>query len=636
MMNKIDRRVFLQTSGLGTAAALVGPSALLAEAAEMGAGEVQQLPVRSEVKPSDTWDLSSLFPNDEAWEQAFAAWNKQIEGYATFQGKLAESEGTLAACMQFNLEVGRAADRLGTYAMLKTAEDQQNSAYQRMQGRFVQAASQAAQAASYIQPEILAIPSAKMETFLQSSQLAPYKLLLERILRFKPHTLGEKEEKLLAMQTEMAEAAGRIFRQLHDADLKFGAVKDDKGRTIELSHASFMTLLHSPDRDVRRNAFHTYYQQFAAHDHTLAAVLNASILRDIYYAKARNYPSALQAALFPDQVPLAVYDQLIGSIHRQLPALHHYYDVRRRKMKLKDIHHYDTYVPILPNMQVQHTWDEAVKTILAALQPLGSEYVGVLEHGLEDRWCDRYENRGKQSGAFSAGSYDGNPYILMNYQSDVLDHVFTLAHEAGHSMHSYFSAKNQPYAYYDYAIFVAEVASTFNEQLLSKYLLDHARDKKERAYLLNRQIDAIRSTIFRQTMFAEFEKLAHASAESGEPLTLERFKEIYHGLLAAYFGPEFTLDAELDLECLRVPHFYRAFYVYKYATGMSAAMALVDRVTGGGQRELDDYLGFLKGGCSKDPLDLLRGAGVDMEKPDRVDHALAQFERMVKELDGLV
>jgi oligoendopeptidase F len=641
MSNKIGRRGFLQTAGLGTAAAIVGGPAVAAQAAESGTAAAKQaakqLPARSDVKTSDTWDLSSLFPNDDAWETAFAAWKQQIDGYATFQGKLAEGPQKLAACMQFHLEVGRAGDRLGTYAMLKTAEDQSNSTYQRMQGRYVQAGSHAAQMASYMQPEILAIPSATMEEFLQAAPLAPYKLLLERIVRYKPHTLGQQEEKLLAMQTEMAESAGRIFRQLQDADLKFGTVKDDKGQTVELSHASYMTLLYSPDGDVRRRAFETYYQQYTAHEHTLAAVLNASIQRDVYYAKARNYPSALEAAMFPDQVPVAVYDQLITSIHRQLPGLYHYYDLRRRKMRLKEIHHYDTYVPILPNMQTPHTWDQAVQLVLTALQPLGNEYGSVLERGLKkDRWCDRYENRGKQSGAFSAGSYDGNPYILINYQSDVLDHVFTLAHEAGHSMHSHFSAKHQPYAYYDYAIFVAEVASTFNEQLLSKYLLDHARDKQERAYLLNRQIDAIRATIFRQTMFAEFEKLSHASAESGEPLTLERFKEIYHGLLKTYFGPDFVLDAELDLECLRVPHFYHAFYVYKYATGMSAAMALVDRVTGGGQPELDDYLGFLKGGCSKDPLDLLRGAGVDMEKPYRVDHALQQFDRMVKELDELI
>jgi oligoendopeptidase F len=505
-----------------------------------------------------------------------------------------------------------------------------------MQGRFMQTASRAAQVASYLRPEILAIPAAKMDAFIESPELKPYKLMLTRILRFKPHTLGEKEERLLAMQSEMSEAAGKIFRQLNDTDMKFGTVTNEKGEPVELSHASFSTLLYSPDRKVRSTAFHTYYQQYAAYAHTFAASLAGSVDRDVYYAKARNYPSALESALFPDLVPVSVYDNLIASIHRQLPALHHYYDVRRRKMKLDEIHHYDTYVPILSEIRTHHTWDEAIKTVLSALAPLGNEYCEALGHGLNNRWCDRYENRGKRSGAFSAGSYDGPPYILMNYQPDVLDHVFTLAHEAGHSMHSYYSAKTQPYPYYGYSIFVAEVASTFNEQLLAKHLLAKARDKQEKAFLLNRQIDAIRATIFRQTMFAEFEKLTHASVEAGEPLTLDRIKEIYHGLLKLYFGPQFALDPELDLECLRVPHFYRAFYVYKYATGMSAAMALADRVTGGGSKELDDYLGFLKGGCSKDPLDLLRGAGVDMEKPERVDNALLQFGQMVNELDTLL
>jgi oligoendopeptidase F len=293
-------------------------------------------------------------------------------------------------------------------------------------------------------------------------------------------------------------------------------------------------------------------------------------------------------------------------------------------------------VPMFEDIQTHYEWNDAVKLIVTALHPLGEEYCNVLGKGLSGRWCDRYENQGKKSGAFSNGSYDGQPYILINYQPDVLDSVFTLAHEGGHSMHSHYSAKTQPFAYYDYTLFVAEVASTFNEMLLGKYLLDHAKDKKERAYLINREIDSMRATIFRQTMFAEFDKLIHASVESGEPLTVDRLKELYHGLLALYFGPHFTLDADLDLECLRVPHFYRTFYVYKYATGMSASLALTNRVTGGGKKELDDYLNFLKGGCSKDPLDLLRGAGVDMEKPAGVDNALAQFGRYVEELDSLV
>ncbi|OHB70806.1 MAG: oligoendopeptidase F, partial [Planctomycetes bacterium RBG_13_63_9] len=565
----------------------------------------KQLPPRSKVRKCDQWDLGSLFPSDTAWETAFAAWQKRIARYARYQGRLADGAKTLAACLKFDLDFDRSGERLGTYAFLRSAEDTTEDKYQRMQGRFTHAASQAAQAASYIRPEILAIPSARLEKLLADKRLAPFRLILSRLIRYRPHTLGNNEEKLLAMQTEMAQAADQVFHQLNDADLKFPAVKDERGRWVQLSHATFSTLLHSPKRSVRKTAFHRYYTQFADHQHTLAAALKGSIDGNLYYARARNHPSALEASLFADQVPVLVYDGLIDSVHRHLPALHHYYEVRRRKMRIRQIHHYDTYVPILAQLQTRTSWSQAVDQVCAALEPLGSDYCGVLDNGLNGRWCDRYENRGKRSGAFSCGSFDGDPYILMNYQSDVLDHVFTLAHEAGHSMHSYYSAKRQPYAYYQYAIFVAEVASTFNEQLLSRHLMQRARDDRRRAFLVNRQIDAMRGTIFRQTMFAEFEKITHALAESGEPLTVDRFKEIYHALLELHFGPDFTLDEELDLECFRIPHFYRAFYVYKYATGMSAAIALANRVLDGGPRELADYRRFLAAGCSKDPLDLL-------------------------------
>ncbi len=597
---------------------------------------LKQLPPRSKVKPSDTWDLFSLFADDQTWEKAFTRWEKRIAGYAKYRGKLAEDVGTLAACLKFDLEFDRAGERLGTYAFLKTAEDTAEGKYQRMRGRFTNAASRAAQAASYIRPEILAISTAKLKKLLADKRLAPYRLMLERLIRHKPHTLGKKEEKLLAMQIEMAQTSGQVFRQLNDADMKFDTVRNEQGQWVELSHATYGALLHSPKRSVRKAAFHKYCRQYTDHQHTLATSLGGSIQCDIYYARARNHPSSLAAALFPDRVPVSVYDNLIASVHQHLPALHRYYDVRRRKMRLRQIHHYDTYVPVLADLQTRHTWKQAVKTVIDALQPLGSDYCGALEKGLNGCWCDRYENRGKQSGAFSCGSFDADPYILMNYQADVLDHVFTLAHEAGHSMHSYFSARKQPYQYYDYAIFVAEVASTFNEQLLSRHLLKNARDDQHRAYLVNRQIDAMRATIFRQTMFAQFEKITHETAESGEPLTVDRFKEIYHELLNQYFGPDFTLDDELDLECLRIPHFYQAFYVYKYATGMSAAIALAERVTRGGPKELNNYLNFLGGGCSKDPLDLLRNAGVDMEQPAAVDTALDQFNRLVEELDALI
>lgn len=598
--------------------------------------KVKHLPRRDQVKPVDQWDLASLFPDDASWETAFTKWEKRIGGYRRFQGKLGTSAKALAGCLKFDADLDRDGERLGTYAFLKTAEDTANSTYQRMQGRYHNAASRAGQAASYIRPEILAISAPKMKKYLAAKELAPYRLLLERLLRYKPHTLTEGEEKLLAMQSEMASAAGQIFRQLNNADLKFGTIENDQGETIELSHGTFSAMLHAPKRSVRQTAFQQYYRQFAAHENTLAATLAGSIQRDVYYAKARGYKGALAGALFPDNVPQSVYDNLIAAVRRNLPALHGYYELRRRKMKLKDIHHYDTYVPILSELESRHTWDEAVKAVVSALAPLGSEYCDVLSSGLKSRWCDRYENQGKQSGAFSSGSFDGEPFILMNYQSDVLDHVFTLAHEAGHSMHSYYSAKTQPFQYYNYTIFVAEVASTFNEQLLSKHLMANAGSDRERAFLINREIDSIRATILRQTMFAEFEKITHALAEANEPLTVERFRSVYRELLEAYFGPDFTLDPELSLECFRIPHFYNAFYVYKYATGLSAAIALAERVTKGGPRELAAYLNFLKGGCSKDPLDLLRDAGVDMRKPEPVDTALAYFGRLVKELDELL
>lgn len=599
--------------------------------------KTKSLPKRAQVKQSDTWNLASLFKSDAAWEQAFKKWQRHIPGYAKFRGKLASSPTTLAHCLQFDADFDRAGERLGNYAFLKTAEDQANSDYQRMKGRFQHVATQAAEASSWIRPEILSIPAKTMDRFLKSKELAPWRIALDRILRYRPHTLTPREEQLLAMQGQMAEASNQIFRQLNDADLKWGMVRNEKGELVELSHSSFSAFLHSPSRPVRQEAFIQYYQQFDAHKNTIAASLNGSVQRDVYYARARNYPSALESALFPDKVPVAVYDNLIASIHRHLPALYRYYELRRRKMKLKDIHHYDTYVPILADLEKRHTWDQAVKAIIDALEPLGDEYARALHQGLtSQRWADRYPNQGKQSGAFSSGGYDGYPYILMNYQPAVLDHVFTLAHEAGHSMHSFFSARNQPYQYYSYTIFVAEVASTFNEQLLLQHLLKTAPDKKERAYLVNHAIDEIRGTIIRQTMFAEFEKITHALVESGEPLTVETLRSQYRKLLDLYFGPDFAIDQQLSLECLRIPHFYRAFYVYKYATGLSAAIALSQRVLNGGQRELSDYLSFLKGGCSKYPLDLLRDAGVDMEKPAAVNAAMTRFGQLVEELDDLL
>jgi oligoendopeptidase F len=596
----------------------------------------ERLPTRAEVPTADTWDLASLFASDAAWEQAFAEWEKTVGFYANFRGTLGNGPAALAAAIEFDLGVERQGDRLGTYAFLKHSEDVADSKYQGMKGRYIGVAARAAEASSFLRPEILALPQATLESYLTADELAPYRVTLKRLIRFKPHTLSEKEERLLALQIEPAQTPRNVFDQLTDADFKFGTIELEPGRTIELSHGSFMVCLEHPNREVRQKAFHQYYAEFTDHANTLAATLAGSIKQDVYQAKVRNYESARAAALFPDVVPEAVYDNLLAAVRKNLPAVHKYYQVRRRAMNLPDIHFYDVYVPILADMQKHTPWDDAVGMVLDALKPLGPAYADALARGLRGRWCDRYENKGKHSGAFSSGCYDSEPYILMNYKPDVLDHVFTLAHEAGHSMHTYFSVKNQPFQYHSYTIFVAEVASTFNEQLLSDYLLARAKDDRERAYYLNREIDDIRKTIVRQTMFAEFEKVTHALAEANEPLTLDALKTEYRKLLEAYFGPDFVLDGELSLECLRIPHFYRAYYVYKYATGLSAAIALAERVAKGGKAELDAYLGFLKGGSSKDPLDLLRDAGVDMETPGPVDAPHPRLARRVDELFHLL
>ena len=599
-------------------------------------GLVKKLPNRNKVKAADTWDLSSLFPSDAAWEKSFRKWEKGIADFEPFRGKLGKSATQLAKCLILDCEFDRLGERLGAYAFLKTTEDQTNGDYQRMVGRFQNVATRAGEATSFIRPEIMAIPQPRMKKFLESKSLTEFQLLLERLRRDRKHTLGEKEEQLLAMQGEMASAAGNIFRKLLDADLKFGHVEDESGNSIELTNATLSQLLQSPKRKVRKQAFHQFYDQFQAHENSLAAALAGSVQKDAYYAKVRGYSSSLERALFPDKVPQSVYDNLIECVRANLPAVHHYLDVRRRKMKLKKIHMYDTYAPILPGLRKKTTWKQACDSILTALQPLGDEYCNVLRDGLYGRWCDRYPNRNKQSGAFSYGVYDSDPYIMMNYKPEVFEDMFTLAHEAGHSMHTYLSSANQPFQYYRYTIFVAEVASTFNEELLSHYLLEQADSREQRAFIINRNIDAIRGTIIRQTMFAEFEKISHEMVEAGEPLTVAAAKDAYGKLLTDYFGTKFEIDEELKLECLRIPHFYRAFYVYKYATGLSAAIALSRRVLNGGKREVDQYLGFLKGGCSKYPLDLLKGAGVDMRKPQPVNTALEHFASLVEELDELV
>ena len=599
-------------------------------------GQVKTLPARKAVAPGDTWNLASLFASDADWETALGEWEERIPQFAPYVGTLGSSAERLAECLAHDLAFDREGDRLGTYAHLRASEDQAAPEAQRMAGRFRHVSTRAGEAASFIRPEIMAIEPATLAAWMDLPVLASYRLLLERLVRTRAHTLSEPEEKLLAMQGTFAGTAGRVFRQLTDADLKFGAVTTGKGEQVELSNATFVTLLHDTVPAVRKTAFHQFYAQYEAHANTLAATLSGSNERDVYAARVRHYPSAVEGALFADNVPIAVYDQLIAAVRANLPVVHRYYDLRKRVLGLPEIHHYDCYVPLVPELEQRHTWDEAVAVIIEALAPLGGDYCTRLERGLRGRWCDRYPNAGKQSGAFSSGTYDSDPYILMNFQEEAIEHVFTLAHEAGHSMHTRYSAEAQPFQYSGYTIFVAEVASTFNEQLLTRLLLERVTSKAERAAILAREIDSIRATIVRQTMFAEFERTSHAACEAGEPLTLERIRAIYRELLDAYFGPTFVIDPQLELECLRIPHFYNAFYVYKYATGLAAAITLAKKVADEEPGALARYLGFLQGGSSKWPLDLLRDAGVDLESPAPVATALARFGTLVDELDTLL
>src|SRR5581483_6188219 len=457
-----------------------------------------------------------------------------------------------------------------------------------------------------------------------------------KIRRLKPHVLSEREERLLALGGVVLSGYDDAFSQLTNVDMKFGVLIDADGREKPLTQSTYGSFLLKRDREIRRRAFEQFYAEFEDHQYTLASALAYSVKADVFRARARNFPSALEASLFYDDVAVAVYDGLIASVRKGIPVLLRYYELRRRALKIDKLHSYDTHLPLVSEIETHISFDEAIEKVVAALAPLGKEYVDLLASGLRGRWCDRYETKGKRSGAFSSGSYGAPPFILMNYKEDVFADVYTLAHEAGHSMHTWLAQQSQLFQDYDYPIFLAEVASTFNEELLTHFLLEQTRDPKMRAYIINRQIDDLRGTLFRQTMFAEFEKTIHAIEESGDALTLEVFKTEYRKLLDAYFGDAVEIDPPLPLECLRIPHFYSAFYVYKYATGISAAVALSQRVLAQEPGAVENYLGFLRSGGVKFPIETLRAAGVDMTKSDAIDATLRLFERRVGELEQLL
>jgi oligoendopeptidase F len=601
---------------------------------EKDEGGIGAVPTRDQVPVADTWDLTQLYATPTDWQAAFEIVQRDFPNAAQWKGRVGESAATLRAVLDFDRELSLHIERLGHYASLLTSGDSSNAEHLAREAQFENLLTRIGEATAFVAPEIQAIDDATFDTFLKEPQLAEWVITLRKQRRYKPHTLTANEERLLALGSSALRGHGDTFSQLTDVDMVFGKVADENGVERELTQSSYSSFLVKRDGDTRRRAFKQFYAEFDAHKFTVASTLANSIKADVFTARARNYPSAREAALFSDDMPVSVYDNLISTVRANLPTLHRYYALRRRLLKLDEIHQYDTYVPIVDNIETDIAWDAACDKVLAALAPLGREYTTTLGAGLRGRWCDRYENKGKRSGAFSSSSFGNPPFILMNYKHDVFAEVYTLAHEAGHSMHTWYAQRTQRFQDYNYPIFLAEVASTFNEELLTHHLLAETTDPRMRAYLINRQIDDIRGTIYRQTMFAEFEKLTHAMEEAGEPLTLESFRATYRGLLDAYFGPDFAIDSELELECMRIPHFYRAFYVYKYATGLSAAVALAQQVLGGG--DVERYLGFLRSGGAKMPLPTLAEAGVDMSQPAPIAAALAVFAQRVEELESLL
>ena len=593
------------------------------------------IPARSDIAATDQWDLTRLYPSPDDWEQGFAQYEQMLPRIASFKGTLGQSAAALRACLEFLNELEALDERVGYYAHLRTSEDVGSSEHQARFARYLNVASRAAAEQSYITPEIQAIPDAVIEQFLADEALVEFAISLRKLLRYKPHVLDEARERLLALQIEANQTAQKAFAALTDVDLDFGTIDTPEGPR-PLTQSTWSQFMIHPDRALRERAYRQFYAHFDQHKHTLAALYAGSVQLDVYRARARNYESARAAALFPDQVAPDVYDNLIATVHANLEQLHAYYGLRRRTLGVDRLRHYDVYVPLTADVQVHHTYDQAVDVVVDALHPLGEPYCTTLRSGLHGSWVDRYENKGKHSGAFSAGSFVGDPYILMNYKEDVLRDVFTLAHEAGHSMHSWHSARHNPIQHYSYSIFEAEVASTFNEQLLFSYLLERAETDAMRAYLVGKQVDDILATVYRQTMFAEFEHLTHEMTERGEPLTVDSLRAAYRGLLERYFGQEMELEPQSDLEGLRIPHFYRAFYVYKYATGLAAAVALAQRVMSGGGGEREQYLAFLRSGGSHFPLESLQLAGVDMSSPQPVQQALAVFAAHVAELERLL
>ena len=596
--------------------------------------KTKKIPKRSEVDPKNTWATEDLFASDEAWEQAMAELAAMPEQMSAFRGRLGESGACLLDYFRlsdaYSLKISRAAN----YAFRKADEDTTVGKYQEMRGKIISLDVAVSAASAFDTPEILAIPDETLERFYQETpDLQLYRRALDKIRARRAHVLSDAEEKILASAGEMAESPEQIGSMFRNADLKFPEAVDANGEKHQLTQGSYIPMLQSADRVLRKSAFETLYHTFGNFKNTAAACLDAQMKQLIFFSRARKYDSALEASLARTEVPVSVYTNLIQTVSDNLPYMYRYVRLRKKLMGLDELHMYDIYTTLVNDAEQEITFEQAKQTVLEGLAPLGENYRAMLEEGFANRWIDVYENEGKRSGAYSSGALP-HPYVLLNHQN-TLDSQFTLAHEMGHALHSYLSLKNQPTVYSDYVIFVAEVASTCNEVLLMRHLLSKTTEKRERAYLINYFLEQFRGTLYRQTMFAEFELMMSRRAEAGQALTAEALCEMYYDLNKKYYGDDVVVDREIAMEWARIPHFFYNFYVFQYATGFSAAVAIANRILREGQPAVDDYLRFLSSGSTMDPISLLKIAGVDMASPAPINDALKIFDDLISEMEAL-
>ncbi|WP_348624880.1 oligoendopeptidase F [Paenibacillus peoriae] len=588
---------------------------------------------RADAPVENTWKLEDLFPNRKAWDQEYEEVKQLAKKAEQFQGKLNSAE-SIGSCFKLEDELSLKTERVYVYAHLHHDEDTAEPTYQGLSQKAKKLGVEVSESLSFVTPEILALPDHQLDAFIEDPKLADYRFTLQEMKREKAHILGKTEEALLAQVGNLAQAPQTIFGMLNNADLKFPKIKDENGKEVELTHGSYIQFLESPHREVRERAFKAVYDTYAKNKNTIASTLSANVNKNIFYSRVRKYPSVLEMSLYGDNIPKEVYTNLIDTIHESLPLLHRYIKLRKKLLGVDELHMYDLFAPLVDEYKMDITYEDAKKLTKEGLKPLGADYLASLQKGYDERWIDVYENENKRTGAYSWGAYGTHPYVLLNHK-DNLNSMFTLAHEMGHALHSYYSDNALKYRDAQYTIFLAEVASTTNEALLMDYLLNKSTDPKEKMYLLTYYADQFRTTVFRQTMFAEFEKIVHERAEQGESLTPQLLSEIYYDLNVKYHGPGMKVDKDIEMEWARIPHFYNSFYVYKYATGFSAATSFSKQILEEGQPAVDRYLGFLKSGGSDYSINILKKAGVDMSSPQPIREAMSVFEEVITEMEKL-